>query len=142
VSLIKPLVGDDGNLRENLITFFQQEYPLEKFEILFCTMTETDPAVETVKLLMKEHPNVQAKLFTGGKTIGVNPKINNMIRAFEEAKSEFIWVSDSSILVPSNNLLEMVACSNPEVGIVHQLPFTHTANSFGAVLDKACFHSH
>ena len=30
--------------------------------------------------------------------IGVNPKINNMIRAFEEAKSEFIWVTDSSIL--------------------------------------------
>ncbi|XP_062509508.1 ceramide glucosyltransferase-like [Corticium candelabrum] len=139
VSLIKPLLGDDGSLRDNLTTFFQQDYPQEKFEILFCVMDETDPAIEIINQLRKEYPKVQSRLFLGGKCIGVNPKINNMITAFEESQYEFIWICDSSIMVSSDNLLEMVTCLDPGVGIVHQLPFTGSAKSFGAILDKVYF---
>lgn len=43
-------------------------------------------------------PTVWCVLLVGGKCIGVNPKINNMIIAFEEAQSEFIWLCDSNII--------------------------------------------
>lgn len=46
---------------------------------------------------MVKYPNVDAKLFIGGSIVGVNPKINNMHKAYEASKYEFILISDSGI---------------------------------------------
>ena len=45
-------------------------------------MSETDPAVETVKQLIKEYPNVQAKLFTGESMTNQKTRFNtqNVLR--------------------------------------------------------------
>jgi len=34
----------------------------------------------------------------GASSVGVNPKINNMLCAFNAAKYEVLWISDSGIL--------------------------------------------
>lgn len=33
----------------------------------------------------------------GGKNVGINPKINNMIQGYEVAKYEFILISDAGL---------------------------------------------
>lgn len=50
-----------------------------------------------VKSLIEKYPNVDAKLFIGGSTIGVNPKINNMHKAYEASLYDFVLISDSGI---------------------------------------------
>jgi cellulose synthase/poly-beta-1,6-N-acetylglucosamine synthase-like glycosyltransferase len=61
VSIIKPLAGPDVNLKVNLETYFNLKYP--KYEILFCTQSEDDPSLRTVKELMEEYPNVDVQVF-------------------------------------------------------------------------------
>jgi ceramide glucosyltransferase len=63
ISIIKPLMGVDENLLENLETFFVMDYPI--YEILFCVQDCTDPVINIVKHLMEKYPNIDAKLFSG-----------------------------------------------------------------------------
>lgn len=63
ISIIKPLMGVDENLLENLQTFFVMDYPI--YEILFCVQDSTDAAINFVKHLMEKYPSVDAKLFSG-----------------------------------------------------------------------------
>ncbi|CAG8781870.1 18940_t:CDS:2, partial [Gigaspora rosea] len=60
VSIIRPLKGEDCNLFENLSSSFRQDYP--KFEIIFSVANDDDPAIGVVQKLMKDFPNVDAKL--------------------------------------------------------------------------------
>ena len=53
-----------------------------------------------VNSLMEKYPNtdkVAFRLLIGGAVVGVNPKINNMNKAYEVAKYDFVLISDSGI---------------------------------------------
>ena len=95
VSIIKPLMGLDDNLIANLETYFTMDYPL--YELLFCVQDNTDPAIPVVHELMAKYPLVDAKLYSGGKHVSVNPKIKNMLQGYEMAKYELFLVSDAGI---------------------------------------------
>ncbi|EDO33721.1 predicted protein, partial [Nematostella vectensis] len=138
VSILKPLAGDELNLAKNLQTFFELSYP--KFEILFCVEDELDSAAGVVRQLIRNYPLVNAKLFTG-KTVGVNPKINNMNQGYKAARYDYLWICDSGIMVHPNTLREMVSHMSSGVGMVHQIPFIVCASSasFAACVDKVYF---
>ena len=95
ISIIKPLMGIDENLRANLETFFVMDYPV--YEILFCVQDSNDPVIGLVRELMDKYPNVDAKLFSGGNMVGINPKINNMMQGYTHIKNEFFLISDAGL---------------------------------------------
>lgn len=64
---------------------------------MFCIEDETDPAIEVVNSLIEKYPKVAAHVFIGGSVVGVNPKINNMNRAYEASNYDLILISDSGI---------------------------------------------
>ncbi|RIB10912.1 glycosyltransferase family 21 protein [Gigaspora rosea] len=134
VSIIRPLKGEDCNLFENLSSSFRQDYP--KFEIIFSVANDDDPAIGVVQKLMKDFPNVDAKLIIGDRDVGVNPKINNMIRAYESVKYNIIWILDSNVYVDSGCLGRSVdKLCQPGVGLVHHLPFAIRPDTFGSELE-------
>lgn len=137
VTIIKPLMGVDDNLMENLETFFTLEYPL--FEILFCVQDNTDPVISVVQALVKKYPLIDAKLFTGGQNVGINPKINNMMQGYEVAKYELILISDSGIKMAADTLYDMASLMTEKVGLVHQMPFTTDRPKFSGTLEKVYF---
>lgn len=122
VSILKPLMGGDPNLSQNLETFFTMQYPT--YELLFCIEDKEDPAVAIVQQLMEKYPKFDAHLYLGGSAVGVNPKINNMNAAYDYAKYELILISDSGIRMKEDTLFDMVQHMKDGVGLVHQMPFT------------------
>ncbi|XP_037045557.1 ceramide glucosyltransferase isoform X2 [Bradysia coprophila] len=137
VSILKPLMGVDPNLAQNLETFFTLNYPV--YELLFCIEDKDDPAIAIVNSLMEKYPLVDAHLFLGGSVVGVNPKINNMQPGYEAAKYEYIMISDSGIRMKEDTLLDMVQHMTEKVGLVHQMPFTCDRDGFAATFEKIFF---
>ena len=99
VSILKPLVNSsDPSLFQNLETFFLLDYP--KYEIIFCiqcTESEDSRLKMYVDILRNKYPFVQSKVFYGGESVSINPKINNMHPGYKAAIYEFILISDSGI---------------------------------------------
>ncbi|KAK3761370.1 hypothetical protein RRG08_024239 [Elysia crispata] len=61
ISIIKPLVGVDPNLFDNLETYFNLKYP--QLEILFCIQDELDSVIMIAQSLVLKYPKVDAKIF-------------------------------------------------------------------------------
>lgn len=102
MSIIKPLKGLDEGLEDNLRSFFQNT--LSKFEILFCVADPKDPAAGLVRSLIEKFPHVDARLCIAGVEIGQNPKVNNIAKAYQEAKYDLIWISDSNIRLDAGDM--------------------------------------
>ncbi|RUS33954.1 glycosyltransferase family 21 protein [Jimgerdemannia flammicorona] len=135
VSILRPLKGVDNNLRDNLESTFTQNYP--RFEIVFSVTSETDPAVYIVRELMEKYPDVEARLITEERIVGSNPKINNLIRSYETAKHDILWICDSNVYVDRGTLGRSVdKLSKPGVGVVHHLPLAILPESYGAEVEQ------
>ncbi|XP_052822686.1 ceramide glucosyltransferase 2 [Octopus bimaculoides] len=95
VSVIKPLMGVDPLLEENIESHFKICYP--QLELLFCVQDDQDPAIGLVKRLQEKYPKVDSHLFIGDKNEIVNPLVKNMSPAYAAAKYGYIWISTSRI---------------------------------------------
>ncbi|KAF8579467.1 glycosyltransferase family 21 protein [Ramaria rubella] len=149
VSIIRPLKGLDANLFENLESTFTQDYP--KFEILLSVADEHDQALPVVKDLVARYPGIDASIIIGEEIVGVNPKVNNLIRPYKEAKYDIIWVLDSNIQVVHGTLARAVDALDPpetsfshaeknkrRIGLVHHVPLAFTTESLmGAHIEEA-----
>jgi ceramide glucosyltransferase len=116
VSILKPLKGADTGLRENLESFFTLEYP--QYELLFCVADDQDPAIPVVRELLAKYPKEDARLMIGEIKVGSNPKVNNMARAYDEAKYDLILISDSNVRVEKDDLAHWVSHYDDGVGVV------------------------
>jgi ceramide glucosyltransferase len=141
VSILKPLIGFDRNLKVCLESYFKLTYP--KYEIVFCIAEKEDPpSLPLVKELVELYPQVDVQIIIGAQSIGVNPKINNSARGYESAKYDLIWFSDANILTKPYTLTEMVSkILHKDVGLVHQIPYIINVQTFGECLNKVYFGS-
>jgi ceramide glucosyltransferase len=119
VTIIRPLLGLDPNLFYNLQSTLALEYPPDKLEIIFAVQDPKDPAVGVVKLLLDERvggdptgprrwDHLDAKVVVNPDIIGTNPKINNLVKPFKDAKFEILWVVDATVSLTSSMLARSV----------------------------------
>lgn len=149
VSIIRPLKGLDANLFENIESSFKQDYP--KFEVLLAVAKENDQAVPVVKELLEKYPQIDATLIIGEEVVGVNPKVNNLMRPFKTAKYDILWVIDSNIQLAHGALARAVDVLDPpessfvpdkpgqrRVALVHHVPLAFTTEDLlGARVEEA-----
>ncbi|KAH9969097.1 glycosyltransferase family 21 protein [Russula dissimulans] len=167
VSILRPLKGLDTNLSENLESSFKQDYP--NFEILFSVADEDDEALPVVHELISRYPSVNARViigaslpmiirrgdsdwrvFSGDEEVGVNPKVNNLMRPYNEAAHDILWVLDSNVAVAPGTLTRaIIVLSGPSssqpippprrrIALVHHTPFAISNQiSFGAQVEEA-----
>jgi len=139
VSILKPITGVDPNLYNNLETFFQMNYPLDKHELLFCVQEKNDPAIPLIENLRMKNPQVLTSLFVGGEAVGINPKINNLMPGYKSARFDHIMISDAGLKMLPETLLDMVSYLNDKTVLVHQLPFVCLRQGFAGILEMIYF---
>ncbi|KAJ7654989.1 glycosyltransferase family 21 protein [Mycena polygramma] len=145
VSILRPLKGLDTNLYENLESTFTQEYP--NYELLLSVADNNDQALPIARDLMSKYPNVNCRIIIGEEVVGVNPKVNNLIRSYREAANDILWVIDSNVTVHPGTLARSVdALVGPpppnvprkRIALVHHVPFAVVTESrIGSRIEEA-----
>ncbi|CAO3609349.1 unnamed protein product [Cunninghamella blakesleeana] len=135
VSILRPLKGLDLQLEANLRSSFEQNYP--KFELIFSVASAKDASIPIVQRLMKEYNKVDSRLIIGDQKIGINPKINNLIKSYNAAKHDILWILDSNVHVHTDTLGRSVdELEKPGIGLVHHLPIAIEPTSYAAHVEQ------
>jgi ceramide glucosyltransferase len=115
ISILKPVCGLEPGLYDNLRSFCDQDYP--EFQILFGVRDRNDPAIPTLKRLVREFPHRSAELVIDARTLGTNLKISNVANMIGHAKHDIIAIADSDCRVERDYLGGLAASfADPDVG--------------------------
>src|SRR5260370_20129406 len=117
VSVLKPVHGAETRLKENIESFFRQDYP--EYEILFAADEENDAALEIVREVAARHPNIKCSILVTGQPELPNPPAYSFFRMSQMAAHNILVTSDSDVEVVPNYLRQVVApMLEPAVGMV------------------------
>ena len=106
VSVLKPVHGLEPNLRENLESFFRQDYP--DFELIFCARHEDDAALQTARQLSEKYPAVNVRILTSGEPPWTNAKLYSLEKMWGQAAHDVLVISDSDVRVSPDYLREII----------------------------------
>ncbi|NTU43738.1 MAG: glycosyltransferase, partial [Nitrospirales bacterium] len=135
VSILKPLKGLDDNLFDNLSSFCEQDYP--EYEIIFCLQERNDPAHKVVKKVRERYPERDLSVIVHDYDRGLNPKVNNIVPAYQAAKHDLILISDSNVMVSPEYLKEIARhMDDPEVGLVTNPIRGRGARTLGSLFEN------
>lgn len=135
VTILRPATGIENNIEETLASAFAIDYP--EFEIVFCVQDEADPVIPLIVRLMAEHPNLPSRLLTGDDRISINPKLNNLVKGWREARHDWIIMADSNVLIPPKYIDDLLSRWTPGVGLVCSPPVGIRPDGIGAELECA-----
>jgi ceramide glucosyltransferase len=117
VTLLKPLCGLEPNLRENLVSFFDQQYP--NFEIIFGMRDSSDPALKVLRSVQEDFPSVPVKVVFSGPPEWPNAKVWSLEKMRGQASHPHLIISDSDVFVAPNYIEEVVTpLLDPGIGLV------------------------
>jgi ceramide glucosyltransferase len=116
VSVLKPVHGLEAQLKENIESFFRQDYP--DYEILFAADDADDPALEVVREVCARYPHIRSRVLVTG-TPWPNPVVYSFHCMAEAAAHEILVTTDSDVEVGPRYLREIVPpLLDPQVGLV------------------------
>jgi ceramide glucosyltransferase len=116
VSVLKPVHGMEARLKENVESFFRQDYP--RYEILFAADEADDPALEVVREVCARYPHIRSRVLVTG-TPWPNPVVYSFHCMAEAAAHQILVTTDSDVEVDPRYLREVVApLLDPAVGMV------------------------
>jgi ceramide glucosyltransferase len=134
VSVLKPVHGNESRLRENLESFFRQEYP--QYEILFAADEADDSAIAVIKEISARFPNISTRILVTGQPPWPNAPNYCFYRLTEIAAHDILVTSDSDVEVGPDYLRTVVPpLLDPQVGAVTCLFRGKSAGGIWADLD-------
>lgn len=154
VTILRPLKGIDPQMESCLESSFLQEYPTDKFELIFCIADPNDPCIPLVTKLCERYSHVNSRILIDStpEHYGPNPKINNLAKGYSLANFDIIWVLDSNVKVLPGTLQRSVAAllnstdngrkTSRKVKLVHHIPLAiassddNSPSSYGAKCDE------
>ncbi|KAG1730331.1 hypothetical protein EDB19DRAFT_2042045 [Suillus lakei] len=120
---------------------------IPNYEIILSVADEEDQALPVARDVISKYPNVAARIIIGEEVVGVNPKVNNLIRSYREATHDILWVIDSGVSVAPGTLARSVDLLEPStstnlpkrrVALVHHVPFASSPEGFlGSIVEEA-----
>jgi ceramide glucosyltransferase len=117
VSVLKPVHGNESRLKENLESFFRQEYP--QYEILFAADEPDDSAIPLIQEISSRYPNIPTRILVTGQPPWPNAPNYCFHRLTEIAAHNILVTSDSDVEVSPHYLRNVVPpLLDPKVGAV------------------------
>ncbi len=135
VTILRPACGIENHIEATLESAFFIDYP--EFEIVFCVQRDDDPIIPVIEAIRARHPNVPSRLLIGDDRISINPKLNNLVKGWREAKHEWIIMTDSNVLLTPDYIDTLLARWTPGVGLVCSPPVGTEPEGVGAELECA-----
>jgi len=135
VSILRPVRGVDGCDELTLQSGFDLNYP--DFELIFCCADGDDPAVALVRRLQAANPSVRTRLLIGNHAISANPKLNNLVKGWRAARSDWIVFADSNVLMPRDYVQRLLRGWRHDTGILCSPPIACRPDGFWAELECA-----
>lgn len=115
VTVLKPVLGAEPGLYDNLASFCNQEYP--DFQVFFCVHDSDDTSVAVIERVLAAYPHCDARLLVGNDTRQRNPKIANLTKAEALVDGEVVVIADSDVCVTPQYLRSLAASfADPRTG--------------------------
>ncbi len=134
VSVLKPVHGLEPRLKENIESFFCQDYP--QYEILFAADEEDDAALDVIREVSERYPRIRSRILVTGRPPWPNPPAYGFYRMSEVAAHDILVTSDSDVEVAPNYLREVVPpLLDSSVGMVTCLYRGKNVGGFWSALD-------
>ena len=134
VSLLKPVHGFEARLRDNIESFFRQDYP--DYEILFAADEEDDAALGVIREVMARYPKIRSRILVTGRPPWPNPPSYSFAKMAEVAAHDILVTSDSDVEVAPDYLREVVPpMLDPKIGMLTCLYRGKNAGGFWSSLD-------
>lgn len=89
-----------------------------EYEAIFCVAFSQDPVIAIVEALIRNNPNVRARLLVGDDRISANPKLNNCVKGWKAAAHAWIVIADSNVLMPRDYIQRLLVVSTNTTGLV------------------------
>lgn len=117
VSLLKPVHGGEPRLRENIESFFVQDYP--SYEILFAADEENDAALDIIREVAARHTKIPCRILVTGRPTLPNPPAFSFMHMADAASYDILVTSDSDVEVGPDYLKQIVPpMLDPSVGML------------------------
>lgn len=102
VSILKPIKDLDDEMEDNIISFFELDYP--DYEILFGVDSMEDPASRLIERVMQRYSHIKARIIETGHRADINPKVNKLATLEKFSSGDLYWITDSNIRVDKHTL--------------------------------------
>ena len=106
VSVLKPVHGVEAQLKENIESFFRQDYPA--YEIIFAADEGDDAALPIIREVSARYPHIPSRILINGKPPWPNPPAYSFFRMTQIAAHDIFVTSDSDVEVAPTYLREVV----------------------------------
>jgi ceramide glucosyltransferase len=117
VTVLKPVRGLEKDLKANLKTIAEQDYPL--YQAIYSVQDPNDPALPLLYEIQQEIGSNRVAVVVASVMAGANGKVNNLLGAIAEARYETLVISDSDTCLRPDYLKTIVApLADPKVGCV------------------------
>lgn len=135
VTIVRPVRGIEAFSRETAISGLELDYPL--YSTIFCVADADDPIIPLIEELIAQYGADKVRLIVGDVAVSANPKLNNCVRGWDEAKTDWVILADSNVLMPKDYIQRMLAAWRPESGLVCSTPAGSRPFCFGAEVECA-----
>lgn len=134
VSVLKPVHGKEARMKENIESFFRQNYP--KYEILFAADEANDSALPIIREISERYPHIPCQILLTGQPPWPNAPNYKFHRLTEVASCDILVTSDSDVEVNADYLRDVVPpLLDPKVGALTTIFRGKSAGGFWADLD-------
>jgi ceramide glucosyltransferase len=134
VSVLKPMHGLEPDVRENIESFFRQDYPV--YEVLFAVAGEDDAALPVIREVCARYPQVSSTVVVTGPPQIPNPPSHAFHCMSQICKYDILVTSDSDVQVGPTYLRDVVApFSDPRTGMVTCVYRGKNLGGFWSALD-------